>query len=75
MVWKEKILVNGYAVDVVIVIRIKLLNVLKGRMSYALHILDDWCGDKKLSVNPDEGFALTLTRKCKVTLPEVLSRI
>ncbi|KMQ88525.1 reverse transcriptase [Lasius niger] len=51
---KGKLRVCGYADDVAAVIKGNLLGILRDRMKKALRIIEDWCGERDLAVNPNE---------------------
>lgn len=68
----EGFLLYDYADDVAIIARGKFLSVLKGKMSYSQHILNEWCGRRTLSVNTNKICANIFTRRYNVTLPEPL---
>ncbi|XP_015123709.1 uncharacterized protein LOC107045838 [Diachasma alloeum] len=69
---EQGLLVYGYADDVDIIARGKFLNVLRDRLKYSLRTLEEWCGETKLSINPEKTSTMIFTRKYKVVTPEPL---
>lgn len=55
----EGFLVYSWGDDVALIASGKFIGVLKKTMSYALHVLDEWCAETKWSINPDKTFATT----------------
>jgi len=56
-------LVFGYADDVAIIARGNFLSILKKRINDPLRIIQNWCRDKDLIVNPSKTIAMIFIRK------------
>jgi ribonuclease HI len=62
----------GFADDIVILVRGKFPRTLYGRMQSGLRMVENWCRDKGLSVNPKKTSLILFTRKRKL---ESISRL
>ena len=63
---------QAYADDVVVLCPGPVVRDLRGPMNRALSVIDRWCRDEGLGVNPDKVELVLFTRKRKrVVLPEI----
>jgi ribonuclease HI len=61
----------GFADDFAIITRGRFLGVVSGRMQYAMRIVQEWCVENGLSVNPNKTALLLFTKKRKFKMPKI----
>lgn len=63
--------VQGYSDDLVIMIKGKVTSVMSDLMQQALKIIEHWCRDKGLDINPSKTEMVLFTHRRNVSLPVI----